>query len=102
MHLTNHLAEQQAATAIHRANAVPYYVDLNRACDAVVRCNDCRKLVTSAQINANRGVTPCCGSRKVREIRTLKFWSEWLPIRLGLIDFPHRAEFLKEFARGRA
>ena len=77
--------------------AVPYYVALNRACDALVRCNDCRALVTCEQITRNKGVTPCCSTRKVREIRSLTAW-EWLKVRLGIIDFPYRAEFLKEFA----
>ena len=81
--------------------ARPYYEKLDKACDAIVRCNDCRRLVTHAAIIGNKGTTPCCGTRRVREVRTLGPW-EWLKLRLGLIDFPYRAEFLKEFARGRS
>ncbi len=74
---------------------------LDRACDALVRCNDCRALVTCAQITANRGTTPCCGTRKVREVRAMSFW-EWFRVRTGILDFPYRREFLKEFAHGRS
>ena len=84
---------------VKKPNARPYYEDLNLGCDAIVRCNDCHKLVTHARIIANEGLTPCCGTRKVAEVRALKFW-EWLLIRLAIIDFPHREKFLKEFARG--
>lgn len=80
------------------AHARPYYEDLNRACDAIVRCNDCRRLVTHAQLTSHQGTTPCCGTRRVKEIRTLSLW-EWLRIRVGLLDFPYRKEFLQEFAR---
>lgn len=81
--------------------ARPYYEALNMGCDAVVRCHDCSRLATCVAIQANKGLTPCCGTRKVREVRSLRFF-EWLKIRLGILDFPYRAEFLREFARGRA
>ena len=87
------------ALAATSTAARPYYEDLNQACDAILRCHECRRLVTHATIVANKGTTPCCGTRKVREIRTLTFW-EWLKIRLGILDFPYRQQFLKEFARG--
>lgn len=77
--------------------ARPYYEALDKGCDALVRCAECRELVTHAAIVANQGTTPCCGSRRVREIRVLK-QHEWDQIVSGAIDFPYRAEFLKEFA----
>jgi hypothetical protein len=81
-----------------RTNAVPYYVALGKGCDAIVRCKDCQHLVTHALLMA-KGSCPRCGNRRVTEVRALGLW-EWLRIRLGLLDFPYRKEFLKEFARG--
>ncbi len=76
--------------------AVPYYVDLDKACDALVRCRHCQRLLTHAfMIGQNKGHC-VCGSREVKEIRTLTLW-EWLKVRTGWIDFPYRAQFLKEF-----
>jgi len=80
-----------------RPNAVPYYIALGQGCDALVRCRDCRRLITHADLIA-RGMCRC-GNKRVTEIRALSLW-EWLRIRVGWIDFPHRAAFLKEFARG--
>jgi len=79
--------------------ARPYYEALNKACDAILRCNDCGRLVTHATLTGNKGLTPCCGTRRVREVRTLSVW-EWLKIKIGLLDFPYRREFMKEFGRG--
>ena len=87
----------QGLVAAKSPAARPYYEDLDKACDAIVRCNDCMGLVTHANLIANRGLTPCCGTRRVREIRTLK-QDEWDQISQGVIDFPYRAEFLREFA----
>ena len=86
-----------ADTPVPRAR--PYYEDLGRACDHLLRCAECRRLVTHDEIVTNKGTTRCCGTRRVKEVRTLSLW-EWLKVRLGIIDFEHRAEFLKEFARG--
>jgi len=80
-----------------RTNAVPYYVALGRGADYLLRCRDCQRLVPTAQV-ITRGFCRC-GSKRYLEVRTLTWW-EWLKIRLGLLDFPYRAEFLKEFARG--
>lgn len=75
-------------------SARPYYEALNRACDYLVRCHDCRQLVTPEMITA---LGSCkCGCRRVVEIRTLSE-EEHTKISSGEIDFPHRAEFLKEF-----
>lgn len=76
--------------------AVPYYVDLDKGCDALVRCHDCRRLVTHATF-VKHHACPRCGTRKVTEVRTMSCW-EWLRVRVGLLDFPYRKEFLKEFA----
>ncbi len=79
----------------------PYYEALDKAHDDLLRCSDCGTLVTYQTLfGASHGFTPCCGTKRVREIRTLTVW-EWLKIRTGWIDFPHRDLFLKEFARGR-
>lgn len=77
------------------SEARPYYVDLNKGCDDLMRCKDCKKLVT-ARVLASLGSCKC-GCRRVTEIRTLSKF-EWLKIRLGFINFPHRKQFLKEFA----
>jgi hypothetical protein len=71
-----------------------YYTDLGRACDYILRCKDCKRLVTSATL-ATQGCCPC-GNRRVVEITTLSIW-EYVRMRLGLLNFPHRREFLREF-----
>ena len=76
-----------------------YYTDLGRGSDYLLRCDDCKRLVTHAAI-IKIGKCPKCGTRRFREIVALSLW-EWLRIRLGLLNFAHRADFLKEFARGR-
>jgi len=81
-----------------RPQELTYYEKLGRASDWIVRCKDCRKLVT-LKVLYNLGTCPC-GNRKVTEIITLTLW-EWLKIRTGWIDFPHRAEFLALFSAGR-
>lgn len=76
----------------------PYYEQYNKGHDDLLRCDDCKRLVTYTTLFAagRTGTTPCCGTRKVREVRALKFW-EWIRVRTGLIRFDHRIEFLKEF-----
>ncbi len=78
-------------------NAQPYYVDLDMGCDAIVRCESvlCSKLVLSSAV-AQHGGCPRCGNRRVGEVRALSLW-EWLKVRTGFIQFPHREKFLKEF-----
>lgn len=81
----------------------PYYETLpdgeQQACDWLLRCDEptCGRLVSLDTIHRIGGC-PACGSHGVKEIRTLSVW-EWLKIRLGVLDFPHRKEFLAEFAR---
>jgi hypothetical protein len=86
--------------AMHRRRVPPYYerLKLPFAHDMLLRCDDCRRLVVYPEMQANQGTTPCCGTRKVREVRHLKFF-EWLRVRTGLLDFPYRKEFLAEFGR---
>lgn len=72
----------------------PYYEALGKACDDILRCASCRKLVTSNVI-ALLGMCPC-GSTKVNEVRTLTE-EEHAKIVSGEIDFPNRTEFLAEF-----
>lgn len=72
-----------------------YYTKYGRASDALLRCKDCKRLVTHGQLAA-RGCCPSCGTRKVTEITTLSIW-EWLKVRVGWLDFPYRREFLAEF-----
>lgn len=76
----------------------PYYEKYDKGHDDLLRCKDCSRLVTYASMfdNGRTGLTPCCGSRSTREVRALTVW-EWLKVRLAIIDFPHRDEFLKEF-----
>ncbi len=77
----------------------PYYVALGLGHDALVQCKDCRTLVPHAVISV-LGTCPGCGSRTFIEVRALSLW-EWVRIRVGWIDFPHRQAFLKEFSHGR-
>lgn len=77
------------------SDAQPYYVDLGKGCDDLMRCAGCRRLITALTVSS---LGSCeCGSRKVVEIRTLSE-EEHADIVSGKIDFPHRAEFLAEFA----
>ena len=82
-------------------HARPYYEDLNVGHDWLMRCAECRQLVLHADMIANKGQTLCCGTRRVKEIRSLSFW-EWLKVRIGMVDFPYRKEFLAEFAERRS
>lgn len=75
--------------------ARPYYEELGSATDWIVRCHDCKKLQTAAQLQEYG--TCECGNRKVEEVRTLDD-TEMADIQSGRIDFPYREEFLKEFA----
>lgn len=73
-----------------------YYESLGRSCDFLLRCRDCRRLLLYSTITAT-GACPKCGNRKVVEVTGLSLW-EWLKIRLGILDFPDRRIFLKEFS----
>ena len=86
--------------ATRPAAARPYYEAHDKAHDDLLRCHDCNRLVVYAAVMANKGTTPCCATRRMREVRALSIW-EWIKIRLGVIDFAYRKEFLAEFARGR-
>lgn len=72
-----------------------YYTALGRACDALLRCKDCQTLVTAKALHTLGCCT--CGCKRVTEITTLSIW-EWFKIRVGLLNFPYRAEFLREFS----
>lgn len=74
-----------------------YYEDLGRQSDYLLRCTECKSLVTHADVTKSGACR--CGNRRLAEIRSLSPW-EWLKIRLGLINFPYRREFLREFNRG--
>ena len=75
----------------------PYYVALGRGSDWILRCKDCQRLVTDTIAKTGSCV---CGCKTTKEIRRLSLW-EWIQIRVGLIRFPHRQEFLQEFNRVR-
>lgn len=89
-------AEQEEA----RKRPRPYYEELGRSHDMLLRCADeqCGRLVLYSDVE--KGGCPHCGNRRMKEIRTLTGW-EMLKIRLGIIDFPQRKQFLAEFRRGR-
>ena len=72
-----------------------YYTKLNRATDFLLRCKDCRALVTHATIQKYAGCT--CGNKKLQEITTLTE-AEMASLTDGTIDFPYKAEFLAEFS----
>ena len=80
----------------HKVPSRRYYQDLGRAHDHLLRCKDCRRLITYGVL-ALEGSCPSCGNRKVTEITGLTLW-EWLKIRLGFIRFEDRDAFLKEFS----
>lgn len=70
-----------------------YYQALGRACDYVMRCQDCQRLQTTAAIKKRGGCK--CGNKRFTEVRTLTFW-EMVRIRL-FMRFPYKKEFLAEF-----
>lgn len=70
-----------------------YYHALNRACDFIVRCKDCKALITLAFIHQ---VGTCeCGNKRFTEIVTL---SDDEIARVRTMDFPYRDQFLAEFS----
>lgn len=73
-----------------------YYEALGMGIDAILRCTQCQRLQTQAEL-AKR-TTCVCGNKRMNDVKTLSAW-EWLKIRTGWINFPHRKLFLKEFAR---
>ena len=76
----------------------PYYEAFGQVTDGVMRCTDCSRLVTVAQLK-QAGKCPKCGTRRVKEVQTLSTW-EWIRIWTGILRFPHRRLFLREFGRG--
>ena len=73
-----------------------YYHDLGRGHDYLLRCKDCKKLITYDSISEAGGCKHC-GNKRVTEITSLTLW-EWLKVRLGIIRFPDRSLFLQEFS----
>ena len=71
-----------------------YYADFGRSCDWVLRCKDCRRLVTAETLQ-RLGACPC-GNARYAEVTALSLW-ERFKIRMGLLRFPHWQEFLKDF-----
>lgn len=69
---------------------------MGRGHDYLLRCKDCRDLVTYAKIT-KYGCCPRCGTRKFSEITTLTE-DEMTLIQDGTIDFPDRDQFMKEFS----
>ena len=74
-----------------------YYESLGRGHDYLMRCKDCKKLVLFRDLSSKGCCS--CGNKRVSEVTTLTLW-EWIRIRLGLLRFPDRDKFLKEFNRG--
>lgn len=73
----------------------PYYVDQGRSHDCLLRCKDCRALVTFATIQ-KIGSCDACGNRRFAEI-TILSEKEQEDIRSGAIAFPDSEKFLAEF-----
>ena len=71
-----------------------YYEALGQAHDQILRCKDCQRLVVYRHLIKHARCI--CGNRRMMEITTLTIW-EWVRIRLGLIRFAYRKEFLSEF-----
>ena len=82
----------------HEAIPAPYYQAFGEATDGVMRCADCSRLVPVTVLKA-KGLCPTCGTRRVKEVQSLSAW-EWFRIWTGLLNFPHRLAFLREFNRG--
>jgi len=78
-----------------RDNVLSYYERKGEMSDGLFRCAACNRLITHARLIADGNCS--CGNRRVTEVRALNF-REWLRIRLGLLRFPSRIEFLKEFS----
>lgn len=73
-----------------------YYEKVGRACDFIMRCNDCKKLALNSTMETSGGC-PNCGNRRFTEVNALSAW-EWFKIRVGLLRFPYWREFLAEFS----
>ncbi len=75
---------------------IRYYEELGRAHDYLLRCKDCRALVTFHTIQ-KFGVCHQCGNRRFTEI-TILSEQEMTDLTTGKIDFPDRELFLREFS----
>ena len=73
-----------------------YYVDEGRGHDYLLRCKDCKGLVTFDAIK-KLGACDKCGNKRFTEI-TLLQEQEMADIQAGTIDFDGREQFLAEFA----
>ena len=83
------------------AERIPHYYEaLGRSHDYLMRCKDCKALVPYAIIES---LSCCdqCGNKRFAEI-TLLNEKEMADIQSGVIDFPDRELFLKEFSPVRA
>lgn len=72
-----------------------YYTALGSACDALLRCKDCRQLVLRTTL-VQLGCC-ACGCKRMTEI-TILTEAEMAQIQTDPWDFPHRDLFLQEFA----
>lgn len=72
-----------------------YYEDLGRGHDYLMRCKDCKALVTFTMIK-KLGCCDKCGTRKFAEI-TILSEQEMADIQSGAIQFPDSDKFLAEF-----
>lgn len=77
-----------------------YYEKEGRGVEGIVRCDGCAKLVITSRITG-KGGCPHCAHRRFNEVRVLGLW-EQIKLRTGIIDFPGKDKFLKEFSRGDA
>ena len=73
-----------------------YYVDEGRGHDYLLRCKDCKALVTFEVIQ-KLGCCDKCGNKRFTEI-TLLADQEMSDIKSGVIDFKDRDLFLAEFS----
>lgn len=80
----------------YNPGARQYYEKYDSMCDWIVRCEDCKVLVTLDTIH-DTGACHKCGSHKFREARTLGLW-EWFQIKMGILKFDHADEFLASFS----
>lgn len=89
--------EKQHTGENERPKRLTYYELEGRGVEGIVRCDGCKGLVVVAQIDGKAGC-PKCGNRRFNEVRALSTW-EQIKLRIGLINFPDKDKFLKEFSR---
>lgn len=72
-----------------------YYEKMGLGCDAVLRCEGCKRIVKVTDL-VKAGCCPKCSNKRMTEIRTLSRF-ERFKIKHGFLRFPNSDLFLEEF-----